>query len=1228
MRKKYLIEYGLMDIRLALSVAVCIAGTAYGQYLPQNVCQPGDPLVASSANSPGSEGVANAIDGTTTKYLNFDTSTGHTPPNAPSGFIVTPSVGMTWLSGVAIQSANDAPERDPHHFTIEGSNDDPTNFTSFAAGNWTMVADVTIDYFTNRYQWQTAYFVNYGAFKSYRWTVLQVSTNNGCCMQVAEVQLLGTAVPKVVTTPGDPIFASSANSPGSEGVANAIDGTTTKYLNFDTSTGHTPPNAPSGFAVTPSVGATLINGITMQSANDAPERDPKAITIEGSNDAITGFSGGNWELIYSNGNIPVFAGRYASQTFVFPNVKPYKSYRWTVVQVQTNNGCCMQIAEVSLLGAGAPQNVVVPSDSIIASSANSPGSEGVANAIDGTTTKYLNFDTSTGHSPPNAPSGFVVTPSVGSTVIIGMGIQSANDAPERDPKHVTLEGSNDDTANWSSGAWTTVADLQFDYFTNRYQWQYLYFQNQLPFKHYRWTVLEVATNNGCCMQVAEVQLLAVTAKADCTKAAFVSLPTDMPVLAGSQATFFAAVNGPWPLQWASNGITLQGATKSTFTTVPITTANAGAAYTLSIVGCQTSAPVHAVVFTPSTIQSVGIQFAGGGANGAPTYIRTNDIAGQHLQAFWNIATNANGNVANTNGIINPLRDSSNNVTTITFNYATSGTWGAGVGSDQPVQRLLNGIVGSTGASGGVSTDQILTFSNVPAGTHSLLVYAISPPLQFQTVSYYVANQVPLKTNYIRVMNSDEYKPSPGFYRGLSTSLANPDTANFLRFDELHPAADGTITLVYDVLTETTSTIRETGVNAIQLLLNAGSVGNPPVITQQPQPTVAPQGYPATLTVVATGTGLSYQWRKGGVPVTDGGHLSGANTDTLTIFPLSAADEGIYSVEVINAVGTTVSKNAAVNISKYDIQDRLVSYWKFDEGSGTNVANSVAGGEPATLYGNAFTWDVGKVGNAFTWDPYSNYGLVSNYTKATKQIAGSVWVKWPLYYLSFPQAIFKNAAPDLITSGGAGTTHGQFSLDLVQDSAGTPLVRAVIGLGPNIATAIGTTPVPNDNAWHHVAFSADGAQLKVYLDGQLNGSVDYLADINVPDIPWLAIGANMVVDTVNPPASATGTNYFWGTMDELALWTRALTATEVTLLNNAGKASQSLTNVVETPPAAPATLSSQITGSNIQISWSPAGGHLEATPTLSPAAWTSLANTNPATIPLSGNPQRYFRVVSP
>ena len=167
-----------------------------------------------------------------------------------------------------------------------------------------------------------------------------------------------------VTQPGDAIIPSSANSPGSEVVANAIDNAPTKYLNFDS--GRDGTNAgfsPSGFVVTPSIGVTHVRGVSLQSANDAPNRDPLSFTLEGSNDdTITGFHSGNWELITEVTNITPWTtifgtgtpdpSRFKTQTFYFNSPKPYKHYRWIVTATQTTpNGCCMQIAEEGIMGS-------------------------------------------------------------------------------------------------------------------------------------------------------------------------------------------------------------------------------------------------------------------------------------------------------------------------------------------------------------------------------------------------------------------------------------------------------------------------------------------------------------------------------------------------------------------------------------------------------------------------------------------------------------------------------------------------------------------------------------------------------------------------------------------------------------------------------------------------------------------------------------------------------------
>src|SRR6476619_6991205 len=107
---------------LLMAGLVALSGSAYAQ---TDVTQPGDPIIPSSANSPGSEAVANAIDNQPTKYLNFDSGRdGAVGGFSPSGFVVSPSVGVTHVTGVTLMSANDSPNRDPKAFTLEGSNDD------------------------------------------------------------------------------------------------------------------------------------------------------------------------------------------------------------------------------------------------------------------------------------------------------------------------------------------------------------------------------------------------------------------------------------------------------------------------------------------------------------------------------------------------------------------------------------------------------------------------------------------------------------------------------------------------------------------------------------------------------------------------------------------------------------------------------------------------------------------------------------------------------------------------------------------------------------------------------------------------------------------------------------------------------------------------------------------------------------------------------------------------
>jgi len=93
------------------------------------------------------------------------------------------------------------------------------------------------------------------------------------------------------------------------------------------------------------------------------------------------------------------------------------------------------------------------------------------------------------------------------------------------------------------------------------------------------------------------------------------------------------------------------------------------------------------------------------------------------------------------------------------------------------------------------------------------------------------------------------------------------------------------------------------------------------VTDSPQITFQPiasqtvcTGNSVSITVTATGAGLTYQWFKGALALTDGGTITGANSSTLTINPVALADDGAdYYCEISGNCTPTVTTDFATLI---------------------------------------------------------------------------------------------------------------------------------------------------------------------------------------------------------------------------------------------------------------------------------------------------------------------------
>jgi hypothetical protein len=181
-----------------------------------------------------------------------------------------------------------------------------------------------------------------------------------------------------VTSPGDPVLGvpNDTDWPPGEYPALAIDNKSgTKFLHRKGSV------TPTGIVVSPSAGPTLVTGITLTTANDAPTRDPIAYELSGSNVGVDG----PFEVIAA-GDVVDFAGtanwpRFTKNTtpIEFANAVVYSHYKIVFPRLRGATEALMQIAEIELLGtslgsfAPTPPNraVGVPIDAVLSWS---PGS--------------------------------------------------------------------------------------------------------------------------------------------------------------------------------------------------------------------------------------------------------------------------------------------------------------------------------------------------------------------------------------------------------------------------------------------------------------------------------------------------------------------------------------------------------------------------------------------------------------------------------------------------------------------------------------------------------------------------------------------------------------------------------------------------------------------------------------------------------------------------------------
>ena len=246
---------------------------------------------------------------------------------------------------------------------------------------------------------------------------------------------------------------------------------------------------------------------------------------------------------------------------------------------------------------------------------------------------------------------------------------------------------------------------------------------------------------------------------------------------------------------------------------------------------------------------------------------------------------------------------------------------------------------------------------------------------------------------------------------------------------------------------------------------------------------------------------------------------------------------------------------------------LIGYWKLDDGAGSYANDASGNGNKGTLVGSP-TWVNGKIGKALSFNGSSQYIDLGNSvgTKLSGDFTASAWIKTSSAGSVTISDIFT------IRQNNSGANAGGIDLLLYTNTYGGKVIVQADD-GGTTGYRVGTRNL-RDGQWHHILGVRSGSTINVYVDGMLDNSSD---NVTVSGNISSTFEATIGGETVH------SSNDFTGLIDDVRIYNRALSSSEITsLYNTTNKTSVTKLHVLQTPIFSPSA-GAVSSGTSVSIS---------------------------------------------